>query len=108
MDPKSTRLFWRTIITDSESPDGLAPRCSEPHNPDEILGCCPPDLHLEVHDTALAAHLVTLLNDSTAAYHSQLKNCPSTSDRLHCSHYQEGDGDCCHCARPNWLPKGGL
>jgi len=27
---------------------------------------------------------------------------------LHCDHYQEGDGACCSCGRPNWCPDGGV
>jgi len=23
-------------------------------------------------------------------------------DEDHCTHWQEGDGDCCHCGEPNW------
>jgi len=29
-------------------------------------------------------------------------------DDQHCLHWQEGDGDCCGCGKPNWCPDGGL
>lgn len=25
----------------------------------------------------------------------------------HCLHWQDGDGDCCHCSEPNWCPDEG-
>jgi hypothetical protein len=38
---------------------------------------------------------------------SQLADCPqSRHDGKHCLHYQEGDGDCHDCGRPNWCPDG--
>jgi hypothetical protein len=26
----------------------------------------------------------------------------------HCTHWQEGDGSCCGCGKPNWCPDEGL
>ena len=38
-----------------------------------------------------------------------LTDCPnSRHGGLHCGHYQEGDGPCCNCQRPNWCPDGGI
>ena len=38
-----------------------------------------------------------------------LTDCPnSRNGGLHCDHYQQGDGPCCHCQRPNWCPEGGV
>jgi hypothetical protein len=25
----------------------------------------------------------------------------------HCTHWDEGDGDCCECGEPNWCPDDG-
>lgn len=25
----------------------------------------------------------------------------------HCLHWQNGDGECCHCGEPNWCPEDG-
>lgn len=38
---------------------------------------------------------------------------PDNLDRLpsghrHCAHWQEGDGDCCDCKKPNWCPDEGV
>lgn len=101
-------LFWRTIMTDSESPDGIAPICpTHPLDRDLVTDCCP-EPQVEVHDTRLAAHMMTVLNDASAKYLGGLRNCPKTEDRLHCEHYRDGDGPCCRCNAPNWLPEGGL
>lgn len=38
-----------------------------------------------------------------------LADCPnSRNGALHCDHYQQGDGPCCDCQRPNWCPEGGV
>ncbi|MGW4028200.1 hypothetical protein ACWEFL_02590 [Streptomyces sp. NPDC004838] len=65
---------WRVIITDSESPDGIAPVCTAPgslhmiDSPDDpvrdeggVYDCCPWP-QIETWSVPLAAYLVALLN----------------------------------------------
>jgi hypothetical protein len=100
--------FWRTIITDSESETGFAPRCSDLEHGPFVLDCCP-EPHVEVFDAELAARITTATNALSAERLSQLADCSSSRyDGLHCLHYQEGDGACCDCGRPNWCPEEGL
>ncbi|RPK74500.1 hypothetical protein [Streptomyces sp. ADI95-17] len=73
-----TRPMWRTIITDSESPTGVAPVCTTEGSDDEhhvladhpsgptrddegIYGCCPWP-QIETDSAAVAAYLIELLN----------------------------------------------
>lgn len=101
--------FWRTIITDSESPDGIAPICpTHPLDRDLVTDCCP-DPKIEVHDPILAGHIVTLLNDASSEHFVNLKDCSSLiPSSPHCAHYIDGDSECHWCRRPKWLPEGGL
>lgn len=61
---------WRVVISDSESPDAVAPVCEDPdHEPGDggVYDCCPEPV-IEVGDERLAAYLVALLNaDRTEA-----------------------------------------
>lgn len=58
---------------------------------------------------ALNAAHAPHMTDAQAERLSQLPDCPSSRHNgLHCLHYQEGDGNCCDCQRPNWSPQGGL
>ncbi|MFF9088601.1 hypothetical protein ACF1BE_19655 [Streptomyces sp. NPDC014991] len=74
------RPMWRVVITDSESPTGIAPVCTATGDNDEhakfdhigrpmrdvegVYGCCP-DPVVETYSTVLAAYLVELLNADT-------------------------------------------
>lgn len=123
-------LRWRLIIGDSESMDGIAPVCPStgdtaglhliadyPDGPiqDEtgVYDCCPTPW-IEAGHGEIAAYLVALLNadaaraqEARAEHLSQLADCPSSShEGKHCMHYQEGDGACCDCGRPNWCTDG--
>jgi hypothetical protein len=123
-------LRWRCVFTDSENLDGVALVCTAEgiddqhavieHNGERdeagTYDCCH-WLVLECHSTPLAAYLVALLNadaatvmsDAEAERLAQLADCPkSRHNGLHCDHYQEGDGPCCDCGRPNWCPEGGI
>lgn len=33
---------------------------------------------------------------------------PAAEQHEHCDHWQQGDGDCCDCKKPNWCPEGGV
>ncbi|QQZ56892.1 hypothetical protein IFE09_27225 [Streptomyces microflavus] len=74
---------WRVIITDSESPDGIAPVCPKtqdtdglhviadyPGGPiqdqDGVYDCCPWP-QVETHSTLLASYVVALLNADAGA-----------------------------------------
>ncbi|WP_370362409.1 hypothetical protein [Catenulispora sp. MAP12-49] len=70
---KAAGTRWRTVITDSESLDGIALVCTDPGHPDVIDGipgasswmydCCDPDV-IETHDVAMAAFLIAALNEA--------------------------------------------
>jgi hypothetical protein len=79
-DTGKPRPMWRVVITDSESPTGLAPVCTGessdalhmiddyPGGPtrdeDGVYDCCPWP-QIETNSTAMAAYLVELLNADT-------------------------------------------
>lgn len=49
------------------------------------------------------------ITESEAERLANLRDCLGTRNGgLHCQHYQEGDGDCCDCGRPNYCPDGGV
>lgn len=62
---------WRVVMTDSESPDGIARVCLDPAHPDGVDGfddggffvreCCDPHV-VETHSEPLARFLVAALN----------------------------------------------
>jgi hypothetical protein len=55
---------WRTVFSDSESGDSVAPVCEDPdHEPTDgcAYDCCPEPV-IEVGDERVAAYLVALLN----------------------------------------------
>lgn len=57
--------------------------------------------------THIPAALRMQAGDTNAAEElSQLQDCP-VRNGLHCDHYQDGDGACCACGRPNWCPDKG-
>lgn len=76
------RPMWRVIITDSESPTGIAPVCTAKGDDDlhlwanfgdgiervedGVWDCCP-DPQFDTYSTVLAAYLVELLNADTEA-----------------------------------------
>lgn len=76
------RPMWRVIITDSESPTGVAPVCTAEGDDDlhlwanlgngiervvdGVWDCCP-DPRFDTYSTVLAAYLVELLNADTQA-----------------------------------------
>jgi CheY-like chemotaxis protein len=76
------RPMWRVIITDSESPTGIAPVCTAEGDVDlhlwanfghgiervndGVWDCCPTP-QFDTYSTVLAAYLVELLNADTAA-----------------------------------------
>ena len=76
------RPLWRVIITDSESPTGVAPVCTAEGDDDlhlwadlghgfgrvndGVWDCCP-DPQFDTYSTTLAAYLVELLNADTEA-----------------------------------------
>ncbi|MCX4705691.1 hypothetical protein [Streptomyces sp. NBC_01373] len=79
-DTGEHRPMWRVIITDSESPTGVAPVCTaedsgEHHviadfpggpipDPEGVYDCCP-DPQFDTYSTILAPYLVELLNADT-------------------------------------------
>lgn len=63
---------------------------------------------IELRD-ALHSTVQQVAPEAEADHLATLTDCPnSRADGLHCGHYQEGDGPCCNCKRPNWCPDGGV
>jgi hypothetical protein len=66
---------WRVVITDSESPTGIAPVCAAPgdahtiadypggpiRDEDGVYDCCP-EPHIDTYCEPIAVYLVALLN----------------------------------------------
>lgn len=85
-DTGERRPMWRVIITDSESPTGVAPVCVAEGDADKHLwanfghgiervndgvwDCCP-DPQFDTYSTILAEYLVELLNADTGAGEQQ-------------------------------------
>lgn len=81
---------WRAIITDSESPTGVALACTSgsnlhiiPDHPggpirdeDGVYDCCP-DIQFDTYSVSLAAYLVGLLNADAACIAKACLGCDS-------------------------------
>lgn len=85
---------WRTVITDSDSLDGIAPRCTSPDHPEDdklqqgvVYDCC--DFRtIETHSAKIAAFFVgatravpALLGERDAL-HSQVERLKDHNDQL--------------------------
>jgi hypothetical protein len=57
-------LQWRLIITDTESPTGIAPVCTKPHDEQGVYDCCPQP-HVETFSESEADSMVARLNAGT-------------------------------------------
>jgi hypothetical protein len=88
--------------------DRIGPRCG--NNPNVRL--TPGDQKVLEDFAAFleqCARPLPVVSETDAERLATLADC-TDADRggLHCDHYQEGDGPCCACARPNWCPDGGV
>lgn len=97
---------WRVIITDSESPTGVALTCTSgsdlhvlPYYPggpirdeDGVYDCCP-DTQFETYSTSLAAYLVALLNSDARIAECRL-DIETALGTYPCRSPAGHDGDC--------------
>jgi hypothetical protein len=78
-------------------------------DPDRWDGDEDESFHLGRYVEWLAAQVPQTVPEEGAERLATLTDCPNSSNGgLHCLHYQEGDGQCCRCGRPNWCPDGGV
>lgn len=78
-------------------------------DPDRWDGDEDESFHLGRYVEWLAAQVPPAVAEAEAERLAALTDCPNSAHGgLHCLHYQEGDGPCCNCQRPNWCPGVGV